>query len=380
MNIWKILGIEPTTDIKVIKKAYARLAAEVHPEEHPQEFQELHTAYQQALQYAKRAKRFASEYDESYATEQLEQDADSQESERVSDALSTDDADVQPEKINEQHEEFLKHIYSCDYEDEALVYQNVSVAIEGVSELYYRRAGYNEWYEFFKTPPANAVCTEKLFIDGLLNFLKSNAVDMNMINALFEAYSLYKFDGVEGSVYSELYKFVFACRVKNNSPSDSKLKAYNRIYSTDAPSKGKRKGFVRFTPTAELHGWKKAKRILTKIFLSVFISAVYIVAAALIYGEEENSTGAFMLWMLIVFWIDYFFFKIFYLLQRRINNLAVKIIVFVLFLLVPILMIIASANLLRNEVSRNLLTLSLYSQFSAIIIYSFFIFVKRADG
>ncbi len=371
MNIWKILGIEPTTDVKEIKKAYARLAAEVHPEEHPKEFQELHAAYQQALQYAKRAKRFAAEYDD-YA-------ADGQGSEAASEPLSTDEEDAQPQEINEQHEEFLRHIYSFDYEDEALVYQNVSAAMEGVSGLYHRRAGYGEWFEFFITPPANTVCTEKLFIDSLLNFLINNNVDMNMVNALFEAYSLYKYDGVEDSVYSALYKFVFDCRVKYNSPSDRKLKAYNRVYSTEALGKSKRKRLIGYTPTSELHGWKKAKRILIKILLSVLASFAYIIATALIYGEEENSTGAYMLWMLVAFWIDYFFFKIFYLLQRRINNLAIKIIVFILFLLVPIFVMIASANLLRNEISRNLLTFSLYSQFSAIIIYALFIFAKRRD-
>jgi len=53
MDIWKILGIENTNDINIIKKAYAARSKEVHPEEHPKEFRMLHDAYKMALKLAK---------------------------------------------------------------------------------------------------------------------------------------------------------------------------------------------------------------------------------------------------------------------------------------------------------------------------------------
>ncbi len=52
MNIWKILGIEPTTDKKAIRKAYAAKTKEIHPEDAPEEFKQLHEAYQAALGYS----------------------------------------------------------------------------------------------------------------------------------------------------------------------------------------------------------------------------------------------------------------------------------------------------------------------------------------
>ena len=52
MNIWEILHIEPTTDKKAIKKAYAARTKVIHPEEKPEEFRQLHEAYQAALKYA----------------------------------------------------------------------------------------------------------------------------------------------------------------------------------------------------------------------------------------------------------------------------------------------------------------------------------------
>lgn len=52
--MWEILGIKPTTDIKTIKSAYARLAKQYNPEEHPEEFRRIHEAYRQASAFAKR--------------------------------------------------------------------------------------------------------------------------------------------------------------------------------------------------------------------------------------------------------------------------------------------------------------------------------------
>lgn len=57
-QIWDILQIEPTTDKRAVKRAYANRAKEIHPEEKPEEFQRLFEAYQSALQYASRGGRF----------------------------------------------------------------------------------------------------------------------------------------------------------------------------------------------------------------------------------------------------------------------------------------------------------------------------------
>ena len=52
MNCFTILGIEPTTEKKKIKRAYAAKSREFHPEEHPEEFQRIHDAYEEALAWA----------------------------------------------------------------------------------------------------------------------------------------------------------------------------------------------------------------------------------------------------------------------------------------------------------------------------------------
>lgn len=53
MNCWRILGIDPTDNVREIKRAYAAKSKVVHPEEHPEEFRELHEAYETALRLAK---------------------------------------------------------------------------------------------------------------------------------------------------------------------------------------------------------------------------------------------------------------------------------------------------------------------------------------
>lgn len=52
MNCWQILQLEPTTDIRAIKKAYAVLLKQNKPDENPAGFQQLHAAYRQALDWA----------------------------------------------------------------------------------------------------------------------------------------------------------------------------------------------------------------------------------------------------------------------------------------------------------------------------------------
>jgi TPR repeat protein len=52
MNIWEILEIEPTRDLRLIKKAYARLLRRHNPEEDPGGFMRLREAYESACEMA----------------------------------------------------------------------------------------------------------------------------------------------------------------------------------------------------------------------------------------------------------------------------------------------------------------------------------------
>lgn len=60
MNYWSILDIEPTVDLKVIKRAYASKLKLYHPEDDPEGFQKLREAYDAALKEAKYIKEVKS--------------------------------------------------------------------------------------------------------------------------------------------------------------------------------------------------------------------------------------------------------------------------------------------------------------------------------
>lgn len=64
MDEWEILGIEQTTELTVIKKAYAALAAKYHPEENPEEFQRIRKAYKEAVSFAKKSYKKQETHDE----------------------------------------------------------------------------------------------------------------------------------------------------------------------------------------------------------------------------------------------------------------------------------------------------------------------------
>lgn len=47
-NCWKILDIEETTDVDIIRRAYLALLPSFHPETDPQGFKQLRQAYEEA--------------------------------------------------------------------------------------------------------------------------------------------------------------------------------------------------------------------------------------------------------------------------------------------------------------------------------------------
>ena len=53
MTCWNILSIEPTTNIKDIKRAYSKLLKKYNPEDNPKKYQELREAYDKAIILAK---------------------------------------------------------------------------------------------------------------------------------------------------------------------------------------------------------------------------------------------------------------------------------------------------------------------------------------
>ena len=77
-NIWEWLEIEPTSDIKAIKAAYAEVSKKYHPAEHPEEFKRLRDSYKIALNLAKGMGEYREEVisENSYSNAENASDAD----------------------------------------------------------------------------------------------------------------------------------------------------------------------------------------------------------------------------------------------------------------------------------------------------------------
>lgn len=80
IGIWDYLGIEPTSDRTLLKRAYAAKLKIYHPEEDPEGFQMLRSAYESALDYAKHSQdetdsfsmpAFENEMENDFANQQV---------------------------------------------------------------------------------------------------------------------------------------------------------------------------------------------------------------------------------------------------------------------------------------------------------------------
>lgn len=64
--MWNILGIEPTTDLNIIKAAYKELLKTYHPEDDPEGYQRLRKAFDDARKYVKNNKNKTQSIKEEY--------------------------------------------------------------------------------------------------------------------------------------------------------------------------------------------------------------------------------------------------------------------------------------------------------------------------
>ncbi|MNW27206.1 Beta-barrel assembly-enhancing protease [compost metagenome] len=74
MYIWELLGIEPTSDIRAVKRAYASKLKQTHPEDDPEGYQRLREAYDRAVKEAKWRQQYEVEIDDD--NDEVEDDYD----------------------------------------------------------------------------------------------------------------------------------------------------------------------------------------------------------------------------------------------------------------------------------------------------------------
>lgn len=111
-NVFQILEIEPTDDVRLIKKAYAGLVKKYHPEEYPEKWQEIHDAYETALKIAeqkgvaagmqlevKTQEKFLQPHEEEASPERREADALFENVESLSTEQQRKNIEIKPEDL-----------------------------------------------------------------------------------------------------------------------------------------------------------------------------------------------------------------------------------------------------------------------------------------
>ena len=120
MNCFTVLGIEPTTEKKTIKRAYAAKSREFHPEEHPEEFQRIHDAYEEALAWAERNAGREEEPQMPEEPRRMEMGAAEQEKAAESETWNYAEPERNPEEAymeNPQKEDVQSEESSAQYEE-----------------------------------------------------------------------------------------------------------------------------------------------------------------------------------------------------------------------------------------------------------------------
>ena len=118
MNIWETLGIEPTTDVKLIRRRYAELVRLYHPEDQPEIYQEIVEAYQEALTYARSRKarpenRLRKASDSQKATE-LEEEANGKPNSSLNFENLTEETRIENEESETSSLDFSNYQQSTD--------------------------------------------------------------------------------------------------------------------------------------------------------------------------------------------------------------------------------------------------------------------------
>lgn len=128
-SIWDILGIEPTSDRKKIKKAYAEKTKIYHPEDYPEEFKIVQEAYQWAMKYASK-----SVANNSIESEKIEHVFDNN-LEITSKDMEQNYSNVENISTKSQNEKTQIEVDYSDLEEENLEFKNKKIEeVEKIEE------------------------------------------------------------------------------------------------------------------------------------------------------------------------------------------------------------------------------------------------------
>ncbi len=215
MNCYEVLNIEPTNDIKTIKKAYAKRSREFHPEERPEEFQVLHDAYEEAILRAKWSdipfKGKASHNMEDTVPMFAEgEEASDGNKEGMLDGNSEETQDVEKASGEEQMwDASFQQIASAGHQNQGMT-ERVRNVIGQMHELYMNeteRGKLYHWRDFFDDPQLAEVFGSRTFFTEWYRFLQTHSLFTMQIWQYFASLDGSRFSGEPYGLQRFPYQF-----------------------------------------------------------------------------------------------------------------------------------------------------------------------------
>ncbi len=163
MKDWEVLGIEPTLDASIIKKAYAKQLKLNHPEDNPQGYQELREAYDRLLKEVKNQSfhhREESIHNEAKGAKNFEKPTQGQ-------TMDAGD-DIEDTEIPKENDYYSK-------END----QVINEFLDKVSQLYqnfFQRIEYKYWEELLNGTIIWNLEASRIVNRKLLDFLLNNSL------------------------------------------------------------------------------------------------------------------------------------------------------------------------------------------------------------
>lgn len=211
-DFWRILEMEPTTDIQQIKQAYAVLAKKYHPEQYPEEFLKLRQAYEAALAFASgqvdaQAYMIQEEIPSKKSSSLQERNTQLEDVETTQEDIEDFDVfEVFDSKKNKGWD-FSKLTEQKEIDDSAAMAQFLNLYCDKKSK------DAKAWYLYFTSDEFLAVWREERFTEHLLEAVYKNAEDTppnktfaKCLNAVYGCYIQNTYLG-EVAVFQQTSRF-----------------------------------------------------------------------------------------------------------------------------------------------------------------------------
>lgn len=191
MNLWDILEIPSDSDVKTIKRAYAKLLKIHNPEDDPDGYQRIREAYDKAIKYAKKnsqkiiiedVNNISINYENSKDDEKKQKVISDYEEYENRDNINSED--LQSDLINDENKKIRKVAlnYREQKNQEHLHVQNVNINInQQIDNFFYRlnniynnmslRIDFKVWEELFDFDVVWNVYSSSILEDKLCEFL-----------------------------------------------------------------------------------------------------------------------------------------------------------------------------------------------------------------